>query len=92
MTQAETAEMLGIPLRTYVHLEQSTSIPKPETRRQIAERFGVPETALFLDPDLSAPTVEQVSEVLLLALQDEHFRATFEDALRAYMPKIRRKK
>lgn len=92
LTQAEMAERLGTTLSTYQRWESGKFMPLAETRSELALKLGVPETALFLDPDLSAPTVEQVSEVLLLALQDENFRATFEDALRAYMPRIRRKK
>lgn len=50
-TQAEMAEFLGLPLRSYQALEYG-SVPRPETRRIIAEKLGITETQLFLDPDL----------------------------------------
>lgn len=53
-TQSEMADMLGIPLRTYNALENG-QIPRPETRRIIAQKLGIGETELFLDPDLTKP-------------------------------------
>lgn len=90
-TQSDMAELLGLPLRSYQYLEKG-SVPRPETRRLIAEKLGISETELFLDPDLSSPTADQVSEVISLALQNDSFRETLSQALRSYMPVIRRKK
>lgn len=50
-TQSEMAELLGLPLRSYQALEYG-SVPRPETRRIVAEKLGIQETELFLDPDL----------------------------------------
>lgn len=67
-------------------------IPQEETLQKIALVLGVPQTALFLDPDLSAPTAEQLADVLSAALQNESFREQLAVLLRSYMPVIVRKK
>lgn len=63
-TQSEMADILGIPLRTYNALENG-QIPRPETRKIIAQKLGITETELFLDPDLMRPpTPADALEVL----------------------------
>jgi transcriptional regulator with XRE-family HTH domain len=68
LTQADMAERLGVPLRTYQKFEAASVIPQAETRRSLASKLGVPETRLFLDPDLTKPTKEQAFQVLKEAL------------------------
>lgn len=84
LTQEVMAERLGIPLRSYQHIEKG-AIPKPKTRKAIAAKLGIPESALFLDPDLSSPSAEQFFEILLNALTDPEFRESCEDAMRTYL-------
>lgn len=66
-TQAEMAEILNIPFRTYQTIE-SGSIPRSETRKTISETLNISETYLFLDPDLTSPTTDQALDVLEKAL------------------------
>lgn len=92
ITQAAMAERLGTTLSTYQRWESGKFVPLAEARAEIALNLGVPETALFLDPDLSSPTAEQVADVLAHALQNESFRADLAVLLRSYMSVIGRKK
>lgn len=63
-TQAEIAEAVGLSLRGYQRLEKGTI---PRTRRltaQLAVVLRVPETALFLDPDLIRPSPQEALMVI----------------------------
>lgn len=51
-TQAEVAEMAGIPLRSYQNVEINGAIPQGPNLTAIAKALGVPETRLFLDDSL----------------------------------------
>lgn len=59
-TQAEMAEHLGMPLRTYASLESGTIVPQAETRAKLAERLRESEGRLFADPDYVATPEEAV--------------------------------
>lgn len=87
----EVAAAAGIPYRTYQNMENGV-IPQEETLRKIALVLGVSETALFIDPDLSTPTAEQIADVLSTALQNDSFREQLAVLLRSYMPVLARKK
>lgn len=66
-TQADMAERLSMPLRTYQKFEAAQVIPQAETRRQLADKLGVPETRLFQDPDLArVPGADLLREALAL--------------------------
>jgi transcriptional regulator with XRE-family HTH domain len=71
--QAQIAELLDIPLRTYVNLEQGAVLPHPDNRKKIADFYGVKETFLFLDPDLAEPNPEQIASALATALAEPAF-------------------
>lgn len=90
-TQAEMAERLDMPLRTYQKFEAG-NIPQAATRHELALKLGVPETALFLDPELSAPTAAQVCDVLSAALQNPASRALLERVLLTHLPTLARTK
>lgn len=63
-SQAEVAEAAGLPLRTYQRYENGVL---PRRRRHLvalAKAFGVSETVLFIDPDLTRPTPQQAIDVL----------------------------
>lgn len=67
-TQAEIAELAGVPLRSYQKAE-AEQIPRPENRRALVRAFGLKsETELFVDPDLfpsaPSPTPAEALEVL----------------------------
>lgn len=87
----EVAGAAGIPYRTYQNMENGV-IPQEATLQKIALVLGVPQTSLFLDPDLSSPTAEQIADVLSAALQNESFREQLAVLLRSYMTVIARKK
>lgn len=48
-TQADIAELAGIPLRSYQNVEANGAIPQGPNRKAIAQALGVPETHLFVD-------------------------------------------
>jgi len=82
-TQAAFAEKIGVPLRTYQHFESGGIVPQGATRQALAQKIGVGETALFLDPDLVEPTPGELIEYLRRALDDDITRATIITALSA---------
>jgi transcriptional regulator with XRE-family HTH domain len=50
-TQAEVAELAGIPERSYQNAKLNGVIPQAKNRMAIAKAFGVDELDLFVDPD-----------------------------------------
>jgi transcriptional regulator with XRE-family HTH domain len=62
-TQQQIADLAGIPFPSYRDCEYG-KVPQPANLAAIAKAFGVAESALFLDPDLTAPTPQQAIEVL----------------------------
>lgn len=66
------ASLAGIPFPTYRNAE-SGRIPQSDTLAAIAAAHGIPETALFLDPDLvpkaPRPSPEEALQVVAEALQ-----------------------
>lgn len=90
-TQKDIAKALGMSLKAYNRLENGT-LPRSSLFPKLARILGVPETTLFLDPDLSSPTAEQIAEVLSFALQNDSFRADFAGLIRSYMSVLGSKK
>lgn len=78
-TQAEMAELAGIPFRTYQGAEYG-AMPKPETLAAIAKALGVPESKLFEVPRKATPAEEQ--EVLDRAIEGLKFIALLTPAQR----------
>lgn len=84
-TQAELAEVLGLPLRSYQRIESGVAFPQESTLKQITTKLGVSESALFQDQ--TAPALQTRSSLLgeivtLLAICDE-------DQLRATLARLR---
>lgn len=61
------AELAKIPLRSYQKAE-SNQLPRPDNRRALAKAFDVPESRLYLDPDLESPNVAISPRLQLLEL------------------------
>lgn len=81
-TQAQIAELAGIPLRSYQRAEYG-DIPQEDNLKAIARAFGVTPTRLFLDPALIAPSMETAlgmvgSMVALLSKFTPAQRALFD--------------
>ena len=48
-TQAETAEAIGIPVRTYQRWEHGEHVPTPQLRKRISKALGIDEGDIFGD-------------------------------------------
>lgn len=60
LIQPAMAERLGVSNATYQRWESGKHFPKEETRALISKNLNISETILFLDPDHTKPTDEQV--------------------------------
>ena len=71
-TQAQIAEIAGIPTRSYQNAELNGVIPQGPNRQAIARALGVEELDLFVDPLRHSPsrdiTVTQALEIVQNAL------------------------
>lgn len=52
-TQKEIAEEMGIPLSTYVMVENGYRFPRKKLQRMFVEYFGVTADELFLNNELT---------------------------------------
>lgn len=59
ISQDDMAHRLGIPESTYKRWEQGRAMPDSKHRQNL-RKAGVPITILFLDPDLTKPSDEQI--------------------------------
>ena len=84
-TQEEISAAAGIPYRTYQDMESGV-IPREKWvhLERLARFHAVPETALFLDPDLTRPTGEQLKSLLREALTDPGIADQIAAVLAAY--------
>jgi transcriptional regulator with XRE-family HTH domain len=60
LTQKQLADILDTDPQTVQRWESGKLIPQASTRAYIAEKLKVAETSLFLDPDLTKPSDEQI--------------------------------
>lgn len=67
-TQQKMAEVCGVAYPSYQRMEAG-DIPQRPNLEKLAKGFGVPETALFKDPDLARPTPEEALLVLAEAIR-----------------------
>lgn len=64
-TQAEMAEALGMPLRTYQRLEGAERFPQEATLEQITAKLGVSEESLFRIPkSKESPLLAEIIAIL----------------------------
>jgi transcriptional regulator with XRE-family HTH domain len=71
-TQQQVSDETKIPLRTYQTMEDGRIPKKKANLEAIAKYYGVPETFLFIDPDLKltgstpvqSPTIESLTRVI----------------------------
>lgn len=69
LTQEQAAERLGMKKSTYINLEQGTTIPQKATRSYLAQKYDIPESSLFADPDLVIqPSLREALEIVKKAL------------------------
>ena len=69
-TQAEIAELAGIPLRSYQHVESTGAIPQAPNRKAIAKALNVEESDLFVDLEKYGPVRQIYPEEALSVLND----------------------
>lgn len=69
-TQALIAELAGIPLRSYQHVESTGAIPQSPNRMAIAKALGVEEVDLFVDLDRYGPIRELYPEEAIIILSE----------------------
>jgi len=79
LTQEQVCEGAGIPYPTYQRME-SGKIPQEHNLKAIARFYGVPETRLFLDPDLLPKTIG-ASELRAISSQLDVLKAQVSAAL-----------
>jgi len=63
-TQARAAEAVGVSHRQYQRYESEGIIPERSILSSLSRYLSVPETALFLDPDLAKPSPAQALELI----------------------------
>lgn len=87
-TQAEMAELIGLPLGSYQRLDAGDVFPRPDTLAQLAAKLGVSEASLVQLPDEPKPLSPADSRLALFGSLVSRLAALNETQLRALEPFI----